>query len=88
MSLFRTIDPADASVYEGEASLSAIAGAARETALYVDNFNARLLTETEAFDEAVKSIREATGIELENPRLDTQSTPMHRDPVRGDPFKL
>ncbi|TYC51619.1 hypothetical protein FMN50_20265 [Rhodobacterales bacterium] len=86
-SFFRTIEPADAEVFDGEAGLPAIANAARETAVYVDNLNARILSRTEAFDDAVKSIRKATGIELENPQLDTQSTPLHRDPIRGDPYQ-
>ena len=68
MSFFRTIEPADASLYEGAASLSSIADAARDTALYADNFNAEEYAREEAFDEARKAVREATGIELDNPQ--------------------
>ncbi|WP_281932207.1 hypothetical protein [Roseibium album] len=98
MSFFRTVDPADASVYEGAASLGSIAEAARETALFADNYNAAEHARTEAFDEARSAIREATGIELDNPQLlEPVSIPSPAsafDPVfnsalgREDPFKI
>ncbi len=87
MSFFRTVDPADAAIHEGKASLGAIANAARDVALYADNVNAELYARTEAFDEAIKAVREATGIELENPQLKPSGDPVQGMYPREDPFQ-
>lgn len=87
MSLFRTIDPADATAYEGQASLGAIADAARDVALYADNVNAELYARTEAFDDAIKAVRTATGIELENPQLKPSGDPYQGMYPKEDPFQ-
>lgn len=86
MGLFRTVDPATPAVYEGQASLSAIAEAARQTALLADNTNARYYAEQKAFDDAIKTVRDETGIELENPHLVTATRAFNRMPVESDAF--
>ncbi|MEO1110094.1 MAG: hypothetical protein AAFX90_19445 [Pseudomonadota bacterium] len=88
MSLFRTVDPAEASVYEGQASLGQIAEAARETALYVDNLNARAYSRSEVIDDAIRVVRDETGIELKNPYHDPKSISFNRMPHEADPFEV
>jgi hypothetical protein len=98
MGLFRVVEPADASIFEGEASLGAIADAARETALYADNYNASERAREEAFDDARAAVRDATGIELDNPQwskpASVPSPASAFDPLfdaalgREDPFQV
>lgn len=69
MALFQKLDPAGASLFEGEASFGVLMDAARDTALYADNFNAAEHAREEAFDEAIASIEAATGVKLKNPQV-------------------
>ncbi|MBO6930732.1 MAG: hypothetical protein JJ856_14250 [Roseibium sp.] len=88
MSFFRTVDPAEPAVFEGEAGFSAIAEASRDVMLYADNFNARAHGQSEGFERAIEAIRDETGIELRNPHLDPQSHWINRMPRDEDPFKV
>ncbi len=51
-----------------DASLGEIFDAAVESARYVDNVNARVRGEQEAYDRRIDAIKEATGVQLFNPR--------------------
>lgn len=68
MSLFQVVDPVDAPIFQGSASLSAIAEAARETALLVDNLNASDNALAEAITDGIAVVRRETGLELRHPQ--------------------
>lgn len=68
MSFFRKIDPVEARVFEGTASLGQLADAARETALFADNVNAADNAMAEAISDGINIVRDATGIELRHPQ--------------------
>jgi len=86
MSLFRKVEPADARIWDGEASFSQIMDASRDTALYVDNYNSEEYAREEAFEDAISKVKRLTGIDLKNPQI--EKDPLIQE-IEGleDPFE-